>query len=184
MRLKSVSFKIAILFLVFTAVFTLFRSSMSGIFSLFYAKNGIPDANISSIKSFQNIGIMFGLLSAGYLADKIGRLKVLALSSSVIVTSFFILILFRNFFFFSTAELLYSIGLALNSGTLLAYVTDLQEQNKIAPSSKLMGMQIIILNLTTLIGGNIGTGYLELKILHRYGSQCLDLRYIQLLFGL
>lgn len=146
MRLKSVSFKIAILFLVFTAVFTLFRSSMSGIFSLFYAKNGIPDANISSIKSFQNIGIIFSLLPAGYLADRIGRLKVLALSSSVIATSFFILILFRNFFFFSTAELLYSIGLALNSGTLLAYVTDLQEQNKIAPSSKLMGMQIIILN--------------------------------------
>ena len=128
MRLKSVSFKIAILFLVFTAVFTLFRSSMSGIFSLFYAKNGIPDANISSIKSFQNIGIIFGLLPAGYLADRIGRLKVLALSSLVIATSFFILILFRNSFFFSTAELLYGIGLALNSGTLLAYVTDLQEQ--------------------------------------------------------
>ena len=89
MRLKSVSFKIAVLFLVFTAVFTLFRSSMSGIFSLFYAKNGIPDANIGSIKSFQNIGIMFGLLPAGYLADKIGRLKVLALSSLVIATSFF-----------------------------------------------------------------------------------------------
>ena len=163
MRLKSVSFKIAILFLVFTAVFTLFRSSMSGIFSLFYAKNGIPDANIGSIKSFQNIGITFGLLPAGYLADKIGRLKVLALSSSVIATSFFILILFRNFFFFSTAELLYSIGLALNSSTLLAYVTDLQEQNKIAPSSKLMGMQIIILNLTTLIGGNIGTWLFGIK---------------------
>ena len=128
MRLKSVSFKIAILFLVFTAVFTLFRSSMSGIFSLFYAKNGIPDANISSIKFFQNIGIVFGLLPAGYLADRIGRLKVLALSSLVIATSFFILILFRNSFFFSTAELLYGIGLALNSGTLLAYVTDLQEQ--------------------------------------------------------
>ena len=128
MRLKSVSFKIAILFLVFTAVFTLFRSSMSGIFSLFYAKNGIPDANIGSIKSFQNIGIVFGLLPAGYLADRIGRLKVLALSSLVIATSFFILILFRNSFFFSTAELLYGIGLALNSGTLLAYVTDLQEQ--------------------------------------------------------
>lgn len=163
MRLKSVSFKIAILFLVFTAVFTLFRSSMSGIFSLFYAKNGIPDANISSIKSFQNIGIMFGLLPAGYLADKIGRLKVLALSSLVIATSFFILILFRNFFFFSTAEFLYGIGLALNSGTLLAYVTDLQEQNKIAPSSKLMGMQVIVLNLTTLIGGNIGTWLFGIK---------------------
>ena len=128
MRLKSVSFKIAVLFLVFTAFFTLFRSSMSGIFSLFYAKNGIPDANIGSIKSFQNIGIVFGLLPAGYLADRIGRLKVLALSSLVIATSFFILILFRNSFFFSTAELLYGIGLALNSGTLLAYVTDLQEQ--------------------------------------------------------
>lgn len=163
MRLKSVSFKIAILFLVFTAVFTLFRSSMSGIFSLFYAKNGIPDANIGSIKSFQNIGIVFGLLPAGYLADRIGRLKVLALSSLVIATSFFILILFRNFFFFLAAELLYGIGLALNSGTLLAYVTDLQEQNKIAPSSKLMGMQIIILNLTTLIGGNIGTWLFGIK---------------------
>lgn len=163
MRLKSVSFKIAILFLVFTAVFTLFRSSMSGIFSLFYAKNGIPNANISSIKSFQNIGIMVGLLPAGYLADKIGRLKVLALSSLVIAASFFILILFRNFFFFSMAELLYGIGLALNSGTLLAYVTDLQEQNEIAPSSKLMGRQVIVLNLTTLIGGNIGTWLFGIK---------------------
>lgn len=163
MRLKSVSFKIAVLFLVFTAVFTLFRSSMSGIFSLFYVKNGILDANISSIKSFQNIGIMFGLLPAGYLADKVGRLKVLALSSLIIATSFFILILFRNFFFFSMAELLYGIGLALNSGTLLAYVTDLQEQNKIAPSSKLMGMQVIVLNLTTLIGGNIGTWLFGIK---------------------
>lgn len=158
MKSKSVSFKIAVLFLTFTAVFTLFRSSMSGIFSLFYAKNGIPNANISSIKSFQNIGIMLGLLPAGYLADRIGRLKVLALSSIVIASSFLILILFRNFLFFSLAELLYGIGLALNSGTLIAYITDLQKQNHLSPNSKLMGMQVIILNLTTLIGGNIGTG--------------------------
>lgn len=158
MKSKSVNFKIAVLFLTFTAVFTLFRSSMSGIFSLFYAKNGIPNANISSIKSFQNIGIMLGLLPAGYLADRIGRLKVLSLSSIVIASSFLILILFRNFLFFSSAELLYGIGLALNSGTLIAYITDLQEQNQLSPNSKLMGMQVIILNLTTLIGGNIGTG--------------------------
>ena len=158
MKSKSVSFKIAVLFLTFTAVFTLFRSSMSGIFSLFYAKNGIPNANISSIKSFQNIGIMLGLLPAGYLADRIGRLKVLSLSSIVIASSFLILILFRNFLFFSLAELLYGIGLALNSGTLIAYITDLQEQNQLSPNSKLMGMQVITLNLTILIGGNIGTG--------------------------
>lgn len=158
MKSKSVNFKIAVLFLTFTAVFTLFRSSMSGIFSLFYAKNGIPNANISSIKSFQNIGIMLGLLPAGYLADRIGRLKVLSLFSIVIASSFLILILFRNFLFFSLAELLYGIGLALNSGTLIAYITDLQEQNQLSPNSKLMGMQVIILNLTTLIGGNIGTG--------------------------
>lgn len=131
---------------------------MSGIFSLFYAKNGIPTANISSIKSFQNIGIMLGLLPAGYLADRIGKLKVLSLSSIVIASSFLILILFRNFLFFSLAELLYGIGLALNSGTLIAYITDLQEQNLLSPNSKLMGMQVITLNLTTLIGGNIGTG--------------------------
>lgn len=163
MKSKSVSFKIAVLFLTFTAVFTLFRSSMSGIFSLFYAKNGIPNANISSIKSFQNIGIMLGLLPAGYLADRIGRLKVLALSSIVIASSFLIIILFRNFLFFSLAELLYGIGLALNSGTLIAYITDLQEQNHLSPNSKLMGMQVIILNLTTLIGGNIGTGLFVIR---------------------
>lgn len=163
MKSKSVSFKIAVLFLIFTAVFTLFRSSMSGIFSLFYAKNGIPTANISSIKSFQNIGIMLGLLPAGYLADRIGRLKVLSLSSIVIASSFLILILFRNFLFFSLAELLYGIGLALNSGTLIAYITDLQEQNQLSPNSKLMGMQVIILNLTTLIGGNIGTGLFAIR---------------------
>ena len=163
MKSKSVSFKIAVLFLTFTAVFTLFRSSMSGIFSLFYAKNGIPNANISSIKSFQNIGIMLGLLPAGYLADRIGRLKVLALSSIVIASSFLILILFRNFLFFSLAELLYGIGLALNSGTLIAYITDLQERNHLSPNSKLMGIQVIILNLTTLIGGNIGTGLFVIR---------------------
>ena len=163
MKSKSVNFKIAVLFLTFTAVFTLFRSSMSGIFSLFYAKNGIPNANISSIKSFQNIGIMLGLLPAGYLADRIGRLKVLSLSSIVIASSFLILILFRNFLFFSLAELLYGIGLALNSGTLIAYITDLQEQNQLSPNSKLMGMQVIILNLTTLIGGNIGTGLFVIR---------------------
>lgn len=157
--LKSITVKkrIAIIFLIFTAFFTLFRSSMSGIFSLFYANNHIPTASISSIKSFQSIGIMLGLLPAGYLSDRIGRLKILNLSAIVISFSFLLLILFRNFISFSFAELLYGIGLALNSGILLSYVTDLQEQNKVVPDSKLMGRQVIILNITTLIGGNIGT---------------------------
>lgn len=163
MKVKSINFKIAVLFLAFTAVFTLFRSSMSGIFSLFYARNGILNANISSIKLLQNIGIMVGLPPAGWLADRIGRLKVLALSSIVIASSFLILILFRNFLFFSLAELLYGIGLAQNSGTLIAYITDLQESNHISPNSQLMGMQVIILNLTTLIGGNIGTWLFAIK---------------------
>lgn len=157
--LKSITVKkrIAIIFLIFTAFFTLFRSSMSGIFSLFYANNHIPTVSISSIKSFQSIGIMLGLLPAGYLSDRIGRLKILNLSAIVISFSFLLLILFRNFISFSFAELLYGIGLALNSGILLSYVTDLQEQNKVVPDSKLMGRQVIILNITTLIGGNIGT---------------------------
>ena len=110
MKSKSVNFKIAVLFLTFTAVFTLFRSSMSGIFSLFYAKNGIPNANISSIKSFQNIGIMLGLLPAGYLADRIGRLKVLSLSSIVIASSFLILLLFA----YETLLMLHKILLELS----------------------------------------------------------------------
>ncbi|WP_251716179.1 MFS transporter [Lactobacillus agrestimuris] len=130
---------------------------MSGIFSLFYANNHIPTASISSIKSFQSIGIMVGLLPAGYLSDRIGRLKILNLSAIVISLSFLSLILFRTFVSFSISELLYGIGLALNSGTLLSYITDLQEQNDITPDSRLMGKQVIMLNLMTLVGGNIGT---------------------------
>lgn len=153
----TVQKRIAFTFLIFTAIFTLFRSSMSGIFTLFYANNHIPTASISSIKSFQSIGIMVGLLPAGYLSDRIGRLKILNLSAIVISLSFLSLILFRTFVSFSISELLYGIGLALNSGTLLSYITDLQEQNDISPDSRLMGKQVIILNLTTLVGGNIGT---------------------------
>lgn len=153
----TVQKRIAFTFLIFTAIFTLFRSSMSGIFTLFYANNHISTASISSIKSFQSIGIMVGLLPAGYLSDRIGRLKILNLSAIVISLSFLSLILFRTFVSFSISELLYGIGLALNSGALLSYVTDLQEQNDISPDSRLMGKQVIILNLTTLVGGNIGT---------------------------
>ena len=118
---------------------------------MFYANNHIPTASISSIKSFQSIGIMLGLLPAGYLSDRIGRLKILNLSAIVISFSFLLLILFI-------------IGLALNSGILLSYVTDLQEQNKVVPDSKLMGRQVIILNLTTLIGGNIGTYLFNIRV--------------------
>ena len=43
-------------------------------------------------------------------------------------------------------------------------VTDLQEQNKIVPSSKLMGMQVIYFEFNcTLIGGNIGTWLFGIK---------------------
>ena len=161
---KNIAFKIALFFLTLTAFFTLFRSSMAGIFSLFYSKAGISDAEISSIKSFQNIGILIGLLPSGYLSDKIGRLKVLVFSSLVISFSFLLLLLFKNHISFSCAEFIYGIGLALNSGTLLSYITELQENYNLSPNKKLMSYQVIILNLTTLIGGNIGTWLFSYKI--------------------
>ncbi|MDF7638828.1 MFS transporter [Lactobacillus sp. ESL0791] len=157
MKHKNIAKRIGLTFLLFTAVFTFFRSSMSGIFSLFYANNGIPDAQISSIKSFQSIGLLLRLLPAGYLADRVGRLKVLNFSALTMASSFLLLIFLKGFVFYAVAELIYDIGLALNSGTLLAYITDLQEKNKIVPSSKLMGMQVTVLNIATLLGGNIGT---------------------------
>ena len=62
---------------------------------------------ISSIKSFQNIGILLGLLPAGFLADKLGRLKVLMFSSWTIAVSFIIILLSSSQLNFSLAELLY-----------------------------------------------------------------------------
>ncbi|WEV36462.1 MFS transporter [Lactobacillus sp. ESL0677] len=164
MKARTVADKIAITFLTFTTFFTLFRSSMAGIFSLFYANSGIPDAQISAIKSWQSVGILVGMLPSGFLADKIGRLKVLNLSAIIISFSFFLLIINPCFIIFSLAEFLYGIGLAFNSGALLAYITDLQEINQIKPSSRLMGQQAALLNIATLIGGNIGTWLFGFKI--------------------
>ncbi|GEB10545.1 MFS transporter [Streptococcus equinus] len=154
---KKKSYQIGLLFLVFTLYFTFFRSSMSGILSLFYISNGISEGMISSIKSFQNIGILLGLLPSGFLADKYGRLKIIVTSSLVISFSFFIMLANPNYYIFSFAEFLYGIGLALNSGTLLAYITSLQENYNVAVDSKLMGRQVSVLNFATLLGGNIGT---------------------------
>ncbi|MBP2056870.1 MFS family permease [Lactobacillus colini] len=154
---KKYLFRISVIFLILTGYFTLFRSTMSGVFTIFYSTSGISDAQIGSIKSFQNIGIMLGMLPAGYISDKFGRLKVLTLSSCIISFSFLLLVLFRSYLSFSCAEFIYGIGLALNSGTLLAYITELQEEYSIEPDKKLMGMQVIVLNITVLVGGNIGT---------------------------
>lgn len=164
LKLNNPGVKIAITFLLFTAAFTGFRSLLSGVFSLYYVANGVPKSTISSIKSFQSIGILIGLLPSGILADSIGRLKTLALSSIVISASFILLVFGSGFIWFSFAELFYGIGLALNSGTLLAYVTGLQEEAGIAANSRLMGRQVSILNLATLIGGNIGTWLFGLNI--------------------
>lgn len=130
---------------------------MSGIFSLYYIHNGISDSTVSSIKSFQSIGILAGLIPAGILADRFGRLKILIISSLVIAGSFLMLLIQINMIGFSVAEFFYGIGLALNSGTLMSYITALQESEKTEASPKLMGRQVTFLNLATLMGGNIGT---------------------------
>lgn len=160
----SISRRIALTFLIFTALFTMFRSSMSGIFSLYYSSNGISDATISSIKSFQSIGILVGLLPAGILSDKYGRLKILNMSAIIIAISFAILIAGDGVICYAGAELFYGIGLALNSGTLLAYITGLQEAKNINSNSNLMGHQVTVLNFATLIGGNFGTWLFGLNI--------------------
>ena len=131
-RIKSV----ALTFIIFTLLFTLFRSSMSGVFSIYYSQNGIRDSNISLVKSFQNIGILLGLIPSGILADKIGRVKIIIGSSLVIAISFCIILFSQHLIGFAFAEFFYGIGLAMNSGAVLAYA---------------------IQNIATLVGGNIGT---------------------------
>ncbi|MHA8263475.1 MFS transporter [Lactobacillaceae bacterium Melli_B3] len=160
----SVSSRIALTFLIFTAIFTMFRSSMSGIFSLYYASNGISDATISSIKAFQSIGILVGMLPSGIVSDKYGRLKILNTSSIIIAISFAILIAGDGVIWYSAAEFFYGIGLALYSGTLIAYITGLQEVNNIKSNSNLMEHQVTVLNFATLIGGNLGTWLFGLNI--------------------
>ncbi|MDV7743613.1 MFS transporter [Enterococcus mundtii] len=154
--------RIAITFIVFTLFFTLFRSSMSGIFSLYYSNFGVIDNNISLIKSFQNIGILLGLLPAGYLADKIGRVKIIIISSVVIASSFCIILFSNDLIGFSLAEFLYGIGLAMNSGVVLAYTNDLENHYNIRLEKKVMGRRTALQNIATLVGGNIGTSLFQI----------------------
>ncbi|GAX48217.1 MFS transporter [Pseudolactococcus reticulitermitis] len=154
---KKLSMKIAITYLLFVALLTLFRSGVSGILSLYYVEKGMENHAISSIKSFQNIGILVGLLPAGFLADRIGRLKVLMFSSWVMATSFVVMLISNSQLNFSLAEMLYGIGLALNSGILIAYISDLQLEKNVFLSNQTIGRRTTVLNISTLIGGNIGT---------------------------
>lgn len=71
---------------------------MSAIFSLYYNDIGILIEEISSIKIFQNVGLLFGLVPSGVLADKIGRLKILNLSSLILAFGFIIIYLFDDVF--------------------------------------------------------------------------------------
>lgn len=152
-RIKSV----ALTFIIFTLLFTLFRSSMSGVFSIYYSQNGIRDSNISLVKSFQNIGILLGLIPSGILADKIGRVKIIIGSSLVIAISFCIILFSQHLIGFAFAEFFYGIGLAMNSGAVLAYANDLESAYRIKLDRKVMGRRTAIQNIATLVGGNIGT---------------------------
>ena len=152
-RIKSV----ALTFIIFTLLFTLFRSSMSGVFSIYYSQNGIRDSNISLVKSFQNIGILLGLIPSGILADKIGRVKIIIGSSLVIAISFCIILFSHHLIGFACAEFFYGIGLAMNSGAVLAYANDLESAYRIKLDRKVMGRRTAIQNIATLVGGNIGT---------------------------
>lgn len=77
-------------------------------------------------------------------------------SSWTIAVSFIIILLSSSQLNFSLAELLYG-GLALNSGILLAYINDLQLERNVFLSNQTIGRRTTILNISTLIGGNIGT---------------------------
>lgn len=160
----NIATKIALTYLVFVGLLAFFRSGMSGVFSIYYSASGIEEHNISFIKSFQNIGILMGLIPAGILADKIGRLKVLTLSSWIMAISFGIILTSSTLVSFSIAEWLYGVGLALNSGILLAYVSDLQEEKGVVISNQTMGRRTTVLNAATLLGGNIGTSLFNVNI--------------------
>lgn len=148
---------ISITFLLYIIIFTFFRTIMSGIFSIYYFDNGISESEISSIKAYQSIGILVGLLPAGYFADKFGRLKILSISALLVAISFIMMLLFKNELYFSIAEFLYGIGLAFNSGIVLAYINDLQEKLGIKMDSKIMGLRTSLANITILLSGNIGS---------------------------
>lgn len=157
MDIKKKEKIISVTFLLYIIIFTFFRTIMSGIFSIYYFDNGVSESDISSIKAYQNIGILIGLLPSGYFADKFGRLKILSISALLIAISFIIMLLFKNEFYFSLAEFLYGIGLAFNSGIVLAYINDLQEKLGIKMDRKIMGFRTSLANITILLSGNIGS---------------------------
>jgi len=116
------------------------------------------------IKSFQNVGFLIGILPAGILSDRIGRLKIVSLSSSLMVVSFGLLYAYPVSSIFFISEFLYGVALSMNSGALLAYYSSAKKKFGIKGDTSVFGHQVAIMNFMTLLGGNLGAAMFGVSI--------------------
>ena len=137
-------------------LFEVFRTTFQAIYSIYYLDKGLSLNDVSSVKIFQIIAILIFEIPSGYLADKFGRIKILCFSALVMAISFIGLAISTSFLEFAVSEFIYGIGFALNSGTLLAYVNQYQQEKGILIDNKIMGYRIALVSLGTFISGNIG----------------------------
>lgn len=156
--------RITAIFIILSVSFETIRTFFQAIYSIYYLDRGLSIQDVSSIKVFQIVAILIFSIPSGYLADKIGRLKILNLSAIIMAISFFLLIFSYDYLDFAIAEFVYGIGFAFSAGAILTFVNQLQEEHEVRVNPKMMGYNISLIGLMTFTSGSIGAWLYQYNI--------------------
>ncbi len=144
-------------FIVASVLFEFSRTFFQGIYSLYYLERTLTIADVTSIKIFQIIAWMIFEIPCGYLADRFGRMKIFLLSNIIAIISFIVLANATTYFQFASAEFIYGIAFAANSGTLLSFINHIfQNELKTEIPAKVFGFITVGTYTAAFTSGSIG----------------------------
>lgn len=136
----------------------------------YWESHGLKISEIFLLQGIFGGALLLFDLPAGYLADLLGRRKIMILGSAMTASSYVVLWLGTTFSHFVVFEILVGLGLSLQSGCdvalLFSQITKLHSQKSTA---QYLGKRIMVQNLgealAALLGGALATISLSLPVM-------------------
>lgn len=140
------------------------------VFVLFLNSKGINQLHVMMIMSAYNIAIMVGEIPTGVLADKISRKTSVMLGSIIQGITMLCMIPFSNFYTLLIIEIIFGIGMTMQSGAMSAmfydYLKSIKKEEIYADiEGKRWACVFISQALASIIGGILASYRIELTIL-------------------
>lgn len=140
------------------------------VFVLFLNSKGINQLHVMMIMSAYNIAIMVGEIPTGVLADKISRKTSVMLGSIIQGITMLCMIPFSNFYTLLIIEIIFGIGMTMQSGAMSAmfydYLKSIKKEEVYADiEGKRWACVFISQALASIIGGILASYRIELTIL-------------------